>query len=90
MSEGCVPSNLLPQSSPGTDALRQLSLKEGGGPSQSVYSTSPLSDCNVFPFFLFTFVVMTAITGLLAEVDQQLSREGDTQTQYSTDLKVLN
>ncbi|KAL0279430.1 UNVERIFIED_CONTAM: hypothetical protein PYX00_000990 [Menopon gallinae] len=31
--------------------------------------------------------IMTAITGLLAEVDQQLSREGDTQTQYSTDLK---
>ncbi|KAL0279435.1 UNVERIFIED_CONTAM: hypothetical protein PYX00_000990 [Menopon gallinae] len=34
-----------------------------------------------------TRLVMTAITGLLAEVDQQLSREGDTQTQYSTDLK---
>lgn len=32
---------------------------------------------------------MTAITGLLAEVDQQLNREGDTQTQYSTELKVV-
>lgn len=31
---------------------------------------------------------MTAITGLLTEVDQQLSGAGDTQTQYSTVLKV--